>query len=108
MTGVASVFIFPIFFSVYLEAVFMEASNIKERAVLEGATKTAVEAISNIRTVNSLNQEKPVMDRYIVEMQKAESYSRKKALLRGLIFGLGKSVPNFGYGRFFMVTFRSR
>jgi hypothetical protein len=41
------------------------------------------------------------MDRYIVEMQKAESYSRKKALLRGLIFGLGKSVPNFGYGRFF-------
>lgn len=100
MTLVASVFIPPIFICVYLESVYMESSNIKERAVLENATKMAVEAISNIRTVNSLNQEIHVLHRYVVEMRIAENYSRKKSLLRGLIFGLGKSIPNFGYGEF--------
>lgn len=76
----------------------MEASNIKERSALENATKLAVEAIANIRTVNSLCQEKFVIERYTEEMNKVRNYNRKKSLLRGLIFGLGKSIPNYGYG----------
>lgn len=67
---------------------------------METATKLAVEAISNIRTVASLGQEAHILERYTVEMEKVEVYCKKKSRLRGVIFGLGQTVPLMGYGEF--------
>lgn len=76
----------------------MAASNMKEKVAMENGTKLAVEAISNIRTVASLCQEPFVLKRYVEEMEHVESYCAKKTRLRGLVFGLGQTVPLMGYG----------
>jgi ATP-binding cassette subfamily B (MDR/TAP) protein 1 len=71
---------------------YIESSNVKEKNAMENATRMAVEAISNIRTVASLGQESHVLDRYTVEMEKVARFCYKKSRLRGLIFGLGQTV----------------
>ncbi|XP_052872874.1 multidrug resistance protein homolog 49 isoform X2 [Anopheles cruzii] len=84
--------------SITLESRYMESSGLKEKQSTEGATKLAVEAISNIRTVASLGQEKYVLERYAQETVKIDHACRKKTRLRGTVFALGQVMPFAGYG----------
>ena len=76
----------------------MEASSLKEKQAMEYSTKLAVEAISNIRTVASLGQERHVLARYEIESDKIDRACEKKTRLRGVVFSLGQTVPFMGYG----------
>lgn len=98
MTLVASVSIPIVLISIVMEARLVEQSNIKEKFAMENATKMAVEAISNIRTVASLGQEPHVLKRYMVEIDNTDEYCQKKSRFRGFVFGLGQTVPLMGYG----------
>ncbi|KFB50603.1 AGAP005639-PA-like protein [Anopheles sinensis] len=84
--------------SITLESRYTQMSGLKEKQSLEGATKLAVEAISNIRTVASLGQEKHVLERYSMETLKVDAACRKKTRLRGTVFALGQVMPFAGYG----------
>lgn len=92
MTLVASVSIPIVLISIVMEARLVEKSNIKEKFAMENATKMAVEAISNIRTVASLGQEPHVLRRYMVEIDNVDDYCQKKSRFRGFVFGLGQTV----------------
>lgn len=97
MTLVASVSIPIVLLSIIMEARLVEQSNIKEKFAMENATKMAVEAISNIRTVASLGQEPHVLQRYMKEIDHVDDYCKKKSKFRGFVFGLGQTVPLMGY-----------
>lgn len=98
MTLVASVSIPIVLISIVMEARLVEKSNVKEKKAMENATKMAVEAISNIRTVASLGQEPHVLRRYILEIDEIDEYCKQKSKFRGFVFGLGLTVPLMGYG----------
>jgi ATP-binding cassette, subfamily B (MDR/TAP), member 1 len=98
MTLVASVSIPIVLISIVMEARLVESSNVKEKLAMENATKMAVEAISNIRTVASLGQEPHVLQRYMKEIDHIDEYCQKKSRFRGFVFGLGQTVPLMGYG----------
>lgn len=97
MTLVASVSIPLVLISIVAEARLCEKSNIKEKMAIENASRIAIEAISNIRTVASLGQESHVLKRYVEEIDRIDGYCKKKLRYRGIVFGLGQTVPLMGY-----------
>lgn len=97
MTLVASVSIPLVLISIVAEARLCEKSNIKEKNAIETASKIAIEAISNIRTVASLGQETHVLKRYTEEIDLIDDYCKQKLRYRGIVFGLGQTVPLMGY-----------
>jgi ATP-binding cassette, subfamily B (MDR/TAP), member 1 len=97
LTLVSIVAIPVVIFTVYFESQFMEVSNVREKEATENATKLAVEAISNIRTVASLGQEVHVVQRYTEEIGHVETACRKKIRLRGVVFAMGQAMPLMGY-----------
>ncbi|KAI8127489.1 Multidrug resistance protein like protein 49 [Lucilia cuprina] len=84
--------------SIYLEAKVMESSAMAEKAAIEKASQVAVEAISNVRTVTSLGQERNVLERYSTHIDLVEKACIKKLRFRGFVFGLGQAAPFFAYG----------
>lgn len=57
----------------------------------------AVEAITNIRTVASLGREDKFHDIYIDELEPGLKKSKKTLHVRGVIFGLARSLMFFAY-----------
>ncbi|CAO1320937.1 unnamed protein product [Diamesa hyperborea] len=98
MTLVAAISIPLVLASIVMEARLVQKSNLKEKEAMENATKLAVEAISNIKTVASLGQERHVLNRYTAEIEHVDSFCQKKSRFRGFVFGLGQTVPLMGYG----------
>lgn len=98
MTLVASLSIPLVLLSTVMEARLAQNSSLKEKLAMETATKMAVEAISNIRTVASLGQEPHVLERYSKEIDRIHDLCNKKARYRGLVFTLGLTVPLMTYG----------
>jgi len=98
MTLVSLVTIPVVFLGIVMESRFVQKSDEEEKSAIEEATKMAVEAISNIRTVASLGQEPQILDRYSKEVDNLHVFCQRKSRFRGFIFGLGKSVPLMGYG----------
>ncbi|XP_055916390.1 multidrug resistance protein homolog 49 [Eupeodes corollae] len=84
--------------SIMIEGRYMEASSQVERQAVENASQVAVEAIANIRTINSLGQEKHVLERYVVQTDHADKASKKKIRFRGTVYGLGQASPFIAYG----------
>lgn len=84
--------------SIYLESRFMESSAMAEKAAIEKASQVAVEAISNVRTVTSLGQERNVLERYSTQINLVEKACIKKLRFRGFVFGLGQASPFLAYG----------
>ncbi|XP_055855395.1 multidrug resistance protein homolog 49 [Episyrphus balteatus] len=84
--------------SIMIEGRYMEASSNIERQAVEKASQVAVEAIANIRTINSLGQEKEVLKRYVTQTDQADKASKKKIRFRGTVFGLGQASPFIAYG----------
>ncbi|CAD7078234.1 unnamed protein product [Hermetia illucens] len=84
--------------SIVFEARYMEAGDAEEKKALEKASQIAVEAISNIRTIASLNQEEPVIERYSKQTEASLAACRKKNRFRGAVFALGQTAPTMAYG----------
>ncbi|XP_073848261.1 multi drug resistance 49 isoform X1 [Musca autumnalis] len=85
-------------FSIVLEAKFTEAFVASEKKAVEQASQVAVEAITNIRTVTSLGQERDIVKRYSEQIEQVDKACAKKLRYRGLVFGLGQCAPILAYG----------
>ncbi|XP_071445843.1 multidrug resistance protein homolog 49-like isoform X2 [Hetaerina americana] len=83
--------------SVYFEGVINRVQSLNDKKALESSTKIAVEAIGNIRTVASLGLEGRFKKAYVEELIKPHISAKQKTHLRGLVFGLGQSVPFIVY-----------
>ncbi len=68
-----------------------------KKKVTEEASKIAVEAISNIRTVASLHQELAFWMKYEHALAADFRKSRWEAHIKGITFGLSQGVFNFAY-----------
>lgn len=97
LTLVSIVCVPAVFFAIFFETVFESKSALNEKHALESATREAVEAIGNIRTVASLGQEPYVLERFNNEINKVEIAMHKKCRFRGFIYGIGISMPFFAY-----------
>ncbi|KAH8372084.1 hypothetical protein KR093_010043 [Drosophila rubida] len=84
--------------SVYLEGRFIAKSVQWAKAAIEDASRVAVEAIANIRTVNGLGLEQQVLERYTLQIDQVDLACRKKVRFRGLVFALGQTAPFVAYG----------
>lgn len=97
MTLVSVVSIPLVLGAVFLEARIMGGQGLQEKKKMECATRIAVEAISNIRTVASLGKEEGFLQKYCVELAHVAKATRTKNRLRGLVFSCGQTAPFFGY-----------
>ncbi|KAG7198448.1 hypothetical protein KM043_005833 [Ampulex compressa] len=97
MTLVSVVSIPLVLGAVFFEARIMSGQGMQEKKKMEAATRIAVEAISNIRTVASLGKEEAFFDRYCVELDHVARAIRVRSRLRGLVFSCGQTTPFFGY-----------
>ena len=68
-----------------------------EKKSLQNASRLAVEAISNIRTVVSLRKEAHFIEEYNKSLANTLQSTVKRSLVRGLVFGFAQSVPFFAY-----------
>lgn len=82
---------------VFIESRYMTSSEIEEKIAIESATKVAIEAISNIKTVNSFGMEKPMIASYNQTIDEVTTMCMKKVKYRGLVYSLGQSTPMLGY-----------
>ena len=66
-----------------------------ERKGLQKSAKVAMEAISNIRTVASLNREQTFHDRYMNSLTAPHIATKRNSFLKGMVFGFTLSAPLF-------------
>lgn len=97
MTLVSVVSIPLVLGAVFFEARVMAGQGMQEKKKMEAATRIAVEAISNIRTVAGLGKEDLFYNRYCVELDHVAKASRIRNRLRGVVFSCGLTAPFFGY-----------
>lgn len=97
MTLVAVVSIPLVLGAVFFEARVMGGQGMQEKKKMESATRVAVEAITNIRTVASLNKEELFFRRYCEELDLVAKAVRIRNRLRGIVYSCGQTVPMFGY-----------
>ncbi|XP_046818265.1 multidrug resistance protein homolog 49 isoform X1 [Vespa crabro] len=97
MTLVSVVSIPLVLGAVFFEARIMSGQGLQEKKKMEAATRIAIEAISNIRTVASLGKETAFFNRYCVELDHVAQATRTRNRLRGLVFSCGQTTPYFGY-----------
>ncbi|XP_022253939.1 multidrug resistance protein 1-like, partial [Limulus polyphemus] len=81
----------------YFESRMISGQLLSEKSAGEEATKIAIEAIENIRTVASLHAENTFYSNYLKELTGPHKSSRKRSHLRGLTFGFSQSLPSFAY-----------
>ncbi|BFG05140.1 multidrug resistance protein homolog 49 [Drosophila madeirensis] len=84
--------------SVYLEGRFIMKSAQSAKAAVEEASQVAVEAITNIRTVNGLNLERRILQTYVQQIDNVDVACRRKVRFRGVVFALGQAAPFLAYG----------
>lgn len=82
---------------VFIESKFMTSSEIEEKKSIEEATKIAVEAISNIKTIACLGREPFVLNRYELLMDNVTKKCLHKIRFRGLVYATGQTVPMLAY-----------
>nr|CAD7460165.1 unnamed protein product [Timema tahoe] len=82
---------------IYGESKIIHSGGLHEKEALECATKIAVEAIANLRTVASLGAECLFIRLYEEQLRVAKASSQMKTKIRGLVFALGTSAPFFAY-----------
>lgn len=97
--GLVTTAIVPfVLLSTYLQGKILMKQNGLERKGLQLSAKVAMEAISNIRTVASLNREQTFHDRYMSSLTGPHVAAQRNAAIRGLVFGFASSAPLLGYG----------
>lgn len=81
-----------------VDARYAEASMAAEKEAIQKASNIAVEALSNIRTVNGLCLERHVLQKYNKDVDEVERMCVRKSKYRGLIYAIGLAIPVFVYG----------
>ncbi|XP_059615121.1 multidrug resistance protein homolog 49-like [Phlebotomus argentipes] len=85
---------------------YSKSSIANERKAMENASKIAVEAISNVRTVASLGQEANILEKFNREIEVAEKEAKKSTRFRGFAFSLNICLNMFTYAASFMYAYR--
>ncbi|KAK4872648.1 hypothetical protein RN001_014677 [Aquatica leii] len=83
--------------SFYLEKKMIAKDTQGHYESLQKSTKIAVEAINGIRTVASLGCERTFHDLYMAEIIPYQKIAQRNTHIRGLIFGLSRSLMFFSY-----------
>ncbi|CAG0912519.1 unnamed protein product [Notodromas monacha] len=86
-----------IIFATYFQAKIIFGQDIIEKDQIEKSSKSAVEAIGNIRTVAGLRREKYFHDLYLDALRGPHKMAVRKSHIRGAAFGLAQAVPFFAY-----------
>ncbi|XP_063892019.1 ATP-dependent translocase ABCB1 isoform X1 [Helicoverpa armigera] len=92
---VALCFLPLIAFVVYQQVKAVSQESFGNAKSLENSTKVAIEAVSNIRTVVCLGQERLFVREYVRQLAPALKDAKKAAHCRGLVNGLSRSIFNF-------------
>ena len=95
---VGCVFVPLVLVATYAQQRILVGHDNSEKKALQVASKLAVEAISNIRTVASLRKESHFVKEYEKALAKPHKSSQSRAHVRGIVFGFAQSVPFFAYG----------
>ncbi|XP_033149531.1 LOW QUALITY PROTEIN: multidrug resistance protein homolog 65 [Drosophila busckii] len=83
--------------SVILEAKMMSNALIREKQVLEEASRIATESISNVRTIAGLRREADVIRQYTEEIKRVEVLIKQKLRWRGILNSTMQASAFFGY-----------
>lgn len=86
-----------ILIATFFQGRIIKQSTDEQTKMTEKATKLAVEAITNIRTVASLGREDKFHEAYIEELKPGLRKFKRNLHIRGIIFGLGRSLMFFAY-----------
>ncbi|CAG9138256.1 unnamed protein product [Plutella xylostella] len=97
MTLVGTAFLPIMVGSIWLEGIVSLKSQQDERATMESATAVASEAVTSIRTVQSLSIEKVFIDKFEESLKSAAKSISQKSRWRGLVLGSGIYVPFVAY-----------
>ena len=92
---VSGIFVPIVLLSGVLEVKMNMGQNAKKTKALEGSTRLATEAISNIRTVASLGLEETFNDKYMESLREPYKVAKKLTPVRALIFGLTCNMTCF-------------
>lgn len=87
-----------ILMAMFFQGRITQGDEDKKNKSMEGATKVAVEAVSNVRTVVSLGCEDKFHNFYITEMGVHHKRSLKTSHLRAIVTALARSIMFFAYG----------
>jgi ATP-binding cassette subfamily B (MDR/TAP) protein 1 len=94
---VGCVFVPLVLIGTIMQFKVISGQNTVENVALQRASKLAVEAISNIRTVAGLGKEAYFVREYERELRGPHEISKRRSHIRGLIFGFSQSMPFFAY-----------
>ncbi|XP_050493807.1 multidrug resistance protein homolog 49-like, partial [Bombus huntii] len=97
MTLVSVVSIPLVLGAVFFEARVMSGQGLQEKKKMEAATRIAIEAISNIRTVASLGKEEAFLQRYCVELDLVAKATRIRNSPRDWYECFDKYVTRLGF-----------
>ncbi|XP_055690906.1 multidrug resistance protein homolog 49-like [Lutzomyia longipalpis] len=91
----------------FFDSQYAKSSAVNEKKAMENASRIAVEAISNIRTLASLGQEQYVLERFNRELESAEKEALKSKRFRGFAYSLNLTsyVLSYGIAYFFAAHF---
>ncbi|PNF43401.1 Multidrug resistance protein 1 [Cryptotermes secundus] len=81
----------------YLFLKSSRGETFSNQQALEKSSKIAVEAVGNIRTVASLGREQTFHELYMLELLPAHKVALRNTHIRGLVFGLARSIMFFAY-----------
>lgn len=81
----------------FFDSQYSKLSAQNEKKAKENASRIAVEAVANIRTLASLGQEQYVLDKYFRVLVVAEKEARKATRFRGLTFSLNITINTLAY-----------
>ena len=90
-------FLPPMIIGMLLQLWLMMYDGAVQRDALEKSAKVAVEAITNIRTVCGLRCESHLYQLYCEELQHPHQLAKRKAHMRGLVYGFANSNFMFAY-----------
>ena len=96
--GVSLAFAPIVIFAAYFQGAMMTGSNILEKDAIENASKIAVQAVSNIRTVAALTKERDFVAKYLELLTSTHRKVLRMSHMRGFMFGLSQGVPFVAYG----------
>ncbi|KAJ2949205.1 hypothetical protein O0L34_g6150 [Tuta absoluta] len=80
---------------VYYESKLAMVESFGNAEAVKNSTKIAFEAVSNVRTVASLQREQRFVEQYVAQLTPALGPAKRSAHCRGIVNGLGRSIFNF-------------
>ncbi|KAI5635212.1 ABC transporter transmembrane region domain-containing protein [Phthorimaea operculella] len=80
---------------VYYESKLAQVESFGNAEAVKNSTKIALEAVSAVRTVASLQREQRFVDQYVAQLTPALGPAKRSAHCRGIVSGLGRSIFNF-------------